>query len=54
MAGDNNEHPRPFLPSDFDDTCEDCHAPPGTFCRPGCGSGFTADDARRQYERPRP
>ena len=39
---------RPFVASDFEDPCEDCHAPPGSYCRPSCGSGFTADDARRQ------
>lgn len=44
----NPSSPRPFLPSDFHDTCEDCGAPPGAYCRPHCESGFTAADARRQ------
>ncbi|MDX5563642.1 hypothetical protein PYK79_10285 [Streptomyces sp. ID05-04B] len=37
---------RPFLASEFDDTCEGCGAPPGAYCRPNCDSGYTAEDAR--------
>ncbi|NUU25818.1 MAG: hypothetical protein HOV68_30575 [Streptomycetaceae bacterium] len=38
---------RPFVPADFDEACEDCEAPAGTYCRPHCPSGYTADEARR-------
>ncbi|MFD9791319.1 hypothetical protein ACFWXK_10240 [Streptomyces sp. NPDC059070] len=44
---------RPFLPQDFEDPCEDCGAPAGSYCRPGCGSGYTAADARADAHRPR-
>lgn len=34
---------RPFLPEDFEDAdCEECGAPAGEYCRPGCGSGYPA------------
>ncbi|MFE4512593.1 hypothetical protein ACFRMQ_00125 [Kitasatospora sp. NPDC056783] len=41
-----NGRPAPFEPGHFDDRCEDCGAPPGAYCRPGCDSGYSADDAR--------
>jgi len=37
---------RPFLPEEFEEGCEDCGAPAGTYCRRGCPSGYSADDAR--------
>lgn len=40
--------PAPFTPEDFDEPCEDCGAPAGFYCRPGCDTGFTAEDARAQ------
>jgi hypothetical protein len=40
----------PFAPQDFDEPCEDCGAPAGAFCYDHCGSGYTADHARRQAE----
>ncbi|MGW1870441.1 hypothetical protein ACWCPS_33465 [Streptomyces mauvecolor] len=45
MSALQDDH-RPFLPADFDEPCEDCKAPAGSYCRPGCSSGYTADDAR--------
>ncbi|AYG77895.1 hypothetical protein DWB77_00002 [Streptomyces hundungensis] len=42
---------RVFLPGDFDEPCEDCQAPAGAYCRPGCGSGYTADDARADAQK---
>lgn len=35
----------PFAPGDFDTPCEDCEAPAGSYCRPGCDSGYSAVDA---------
>jgi hypothetical protein len=42
---------RPFLPADLVEDCEECHAGPGQFCRPGCGSGYTAEDYRKDAAR---
>ncbi|MFJ4680555.1 hypothetical protein [Kitasatospora sp. NPDC088783] len=41
-----------FTPSDFDDDgpCEDCGAPAGAYCTPGCGSGYSAHDAQRHAQ----
>ena len=44
----------PFLPEEFDAPCEDCGAPAGAYCRSGCPSGYTADDARADALRHRP
>ncbi|MFE9559095.1 hypothetical protein ACFYMW_39150 [Streptomyces sp. NPDC006692] len=44
---------RAFLPQDFDEPCEECQAPAGSYCRPGSGSGYTAADARADANRTR-
>jgi len=42
---------RPFLPGDFEEGCEECQAPAGAYCRPWCGSGYTAEDAQAEAAR---
>ncbi|MFI6112920.1 hypothetical protein [Kitasatospora sp. NPDC051164] len=42
---------RPFLPQDFDEPCEGCLAPAGSYCRAGCDCGYTAEDARAEAAR---
>ncbi|MFD9824290.1 hypothetical protein [Streptomyces violascens] len=49
MPAPRDHHP--FLPADFDEPCEDCEAPAGSYCRPTCPSGYTADDARADAHR---
>lgn len=41
----------PFAASDFDEACEECEAPAGSFCRTGCPCGYTAADARADAAR---
>ncbi|MFJ5532505.1 hypothetical protein [Streptomyces sp. NPDC093261] len=35
---------------ELQDPCEDCGAKAGEFCRPGCPSGYTAEDHRYTRE----
>lgn len=50
-APEPQDDQRPFLPADFEDPCEECEAPAGWYCRAGCGSGYTAADARADANR---
>lgn len=43
--------PPPWRPSDFDEPCETCGAPPGQLCKPECDTGYTAEDYRQEAER---
>jgi len=42
---------RRFLPQDFDEPCEGCLAPAGSYCRAGCDCGYTAEDAQAEATR---
>ncbi|WP_199550137.1 hypothetical protein [Streptomyces sp. N35] len=44
---------RPWRAEDFDEECATCQAPAGEWCRPGCDTGYTAEDARREAEQSR-
>ncbi|MEU3907953.1 hypothetical protein AB0F20_29785 [Streptomyces goshikiensis] len=46
-----SSHPRPFIPSDFEDSCEDCGASARSYCYSHCPSGYTAEDARADAAR---
>ncbi|MEV3855534.1 hypothetical protein AB0J38_14540 [Streptomyces sp. NPDC050095] len=50
MSG-RQPHLRLWRPTDFDDTCEECEAPPRSLCRPGCQAGYTHEMHQRAVER---
>lgn len=37
----------PFEGSDFAEDCEDCQAPAGALCYPGCPSGYTVETRQK-------
>ncbi|MGP3691060.1 hypothetical protein ACTVZO_41410 [Streptomyces sp. IBSNAI002] len=42
---------QPFHPQDFDEPCEGCSAPAGSFCYADCDCGYTAEDAQAEAAR---